>query len=347
MKVLLELVGDAARVLSHVDGLGDFRPESRERVRELLLQLQVEAERILEGDAPAGEVNQGRRTNFMQQALEAISTQNYEVARGVLEDAVIAFPEDFEFLNYLGLIAWEQGDLERAERAYHLAEQVVFGEGLEAAQVADDEEPALRAVEGRALCLYRLGDWEQALGYFQWLGVNFPEQYVGCRYLAGEIHHLRGEIDQAIDCYQSVPVEPAVLYNLGLAYFEKDHLGEAIYTLIRAFVANIHVVSFLLGRYAYHKPCTPGYLGSESYAQEFTEACQRLWHQAPGSIHFLEQCFDHTLVRAHVRECGEEGGSRLLQFGDGTLEGDGWLNELQDETKLRQISEQVLRRLRC
>lgn len=345
MKVLLELLGDVGRVLNGVEGLSDFRPESRERVRELLTQLKFESERILESSGDVGEAKAGREA-FLQRSLEAISTQEYEVARGILEDAVSAFPEDFEFLNYLGLIAWEQEDLRGAELAYHRAVQIVFGDDLDVECVSGEDDPVLRAVEGRALSLYRLGEFEKALIYFRWLGTNFPGQYIGCRYLAGEIHQLRGETEKAIECYEGVPVEPAVLYNLGLAHFENDALEEAAYTLLRAFVANVHIVSYLLDSYTYRKPCTPGYLGSETYAEEFANACMRLWHRASGSLHFLEGCFEHSLVKTHLQHCSEKGGTQLLQVGDGTMECDGWLDQLQDEPTLRHIAQRVLERLR-
>lgn len=345
MKVLLELLGDAGQVLGGVEGLNDFRPESRERVRKLLKQLRIESDRILASDAEAMEIPEGREI-FFQRTLEAISAQEHEIARGILEDAILEFPEDFEFLNYLGLVCWEQGDLEGAESAYHRAVQVVFGDELSTKCVDGDSDPALRAVEGRALASYRLGNLERALEYFQWLGENFGGEYVGCCYLAGEIHHLRGDVEAAIQWYERVPVEPAVLYNLGLAHYENDELNKATYTLIRAFVSNVHIATALLSRYSTQEGCTPGYLGSRAYAEEFVDACRRLWHAAPSSLHFLECCFDHGRVRTHLDQCSERGGTRLLQAGDGMMKCDGWLDQLQDESTLRKMSQKVLHRIR-
>lgn len=346
MKVLLELLGDAGRVLDGVEGLSDFRPESRDRVRELLRQLKAESERILDTDAQ-DEIGDDERELFLTRALEAISSKEHDVARGILEDAVSEFPEDFEFLNYLGLVTWEQGDLQAAEVAYHRAVQVVFGDELSRECVDGESDSALRAVEGRALALYRIGEYDRALEYFEWLGEHFPGEYVGCRYLAGEICHLQGDIEAAIDWYERVPVEPAVLYNLGLAHYQNHALEDAAYTLIRAFVANVHIATSLLGHYSSQKGCTPGYLGSRNYAEEFVDACRRLWHQAPGSLQFLERCFDHGLVRTHLDRCGERGGPRLLQSGEGATGCRGWLEQLQDESTLRTMSQQVLRRIRC
>ena len=345
MKVILELLGDTGRVLEGVEGLSDFRPESRDRVRELLKTLKLESERILATDVSEGKEDDSREV-FFHRALEAISTRKYEVARGILEDAVNRHAEDFEFWNYLGLVAWEQEDMKTAQDAYHRAVAVAIGEELDPERVDGAGDPALRAVEGRALALYRMGELERALEDFVWLGENFSAQYVGCRYLAGEIHHHQGRIDEAIALYEKVPLEPAVLYNLGLACFEAHMLDRASRTLIQAFVANVHIGASLLGRYRAMKGCTPGYLGSRAYAEEFVEACRRLWHRSPGSLTFLEGCFDHELVRHHIERCGEHGGTRLLQSGEGALGCSGWLDQLQDEQTLKSLSTKVLQRLR-
>ena len=347
MKVILELLGDASRVLNGVEGMEDFRPDSRDRVRKLLEQIRLEAERILESDAGQNESEDEGRTRFLQRAMEAIASRDHDVARGILEDAVIAYPDDFEFWNYLGLVCWEQEELEPAQTAYHRAVKLVFGDELDAKCVDSDADPALRAVEGRALALYRLGRWDQALEYFHWLGKHFPGEYVGCRYLAGEIHHLRGDIDEAIKRYLQVPVEPAVLYNLGLAYFENHELEKAAQTLIRAFVSNVHIGVELLSRYSSQDGCTPGYLGSRAYAEEFVEACRRLWHRAPGSLRFLEQCFDHDTVCRHLDRCREQGGTQLLQAGDGRTGCAGWLEQLMDDASLDKLSARVVKRVVC
>ncbi|RVU48425.1 tetratricopeptide repeat protein [Lujinxingia sediminis] len=344
MKVLLELLGDACRVLKGVESLSEFRPESRDRMRELLSQLRLELDRLLDADAPVDPELAGREP-FLQRALEAIASQSYGEARGVLAQAVERFPQDFEFLSYLGLIAWEQGDLVEAERSYRRAMEVVFSEGLNTAEVESGDDPVLRAVEGRALCLYRLGELEAAQRHFEWLGINFSEQYIGCLFLAGEAYHRMGLLHEALRCYEAVPVEPAVLYNRGLALYGCDRLEESARALIEGFVANIYVATTLLGRFGYRRPCTPGYLGSETYAEELVEACASLWHGHPGSVRFMERCFDHALVQAHLQQCGEQGGTRLLQAGESGVETDAFLEQLHDAGTLQSMARRVIQRL--
>lgn len=345
MKVILELLGDTTRILNGVEDLEDFRPDSRDRVRELLQQLQLESQRILETEQPESDADE-QRQRFLTRALEAITSKEHEVARGILEDAVSEYPRDFEFLNYLGLVCWEQGAIADAESAYHRAVQVVFGDELSRDCVDSGDDTALRVVEGRGLALYRMGELDRALECFEWLGEYFPQNYVGCRYLAGEIHHIQGNIEKAIQRYRRVPVEPAVLYNLGLAHFQSHRLDDAVEVWIRAFVANLHVASMLLDRNPSHEGCTPGYLGSKEYAGEFVDACLRLWHRAPGSIRFLSRCFDHDAVQKHLEQCSERGGAGLLHSGDGAMGCAGWLDQLQDDATIRRLTRRVTERLR-
>ncbi|RAL25270.1 hypothetical protein DL240_03395 [Lujinxingia litoralis] len=344
MKVLLELLGDACRVLRGVDALAEFRPDSRDRMRELLAQLRMELDRLLDAEAPVDPELAGREP-FLQNALEAIAGQDYARARQVLEDAVARFAEDFEFLSYLGLIAWEQGDLVDAERFYGRAMDAVFEVGLNVAEVDGAADPVLRAVEGRALCLYRLGELDAARRHFEWLGEHFPEQYIGCYFLAGEAYHRMGLLREALRCYETVPVEPAVLYNRGLALYTCNRLEESAGALIEGFVANIYVATTLLGRFGYRRPCTPGYLGSEAYAEELVEACASLWHGSAGSVRFMERCFDHALVQAHLKACGEQGGTRLLQAGESGVETDAFLEQFHDAGTLESMARRVVQRL--
>ncbi|MFU8807240.1 MAG: tetratricopeptide repeat protein, partial [Bradymonadaceae bacterium] len=229
---------------------------------------------------------------------------------------------------------------------YRRAVELAFPEGLENAnRSAERYGPGLRSLEGQALSLYRMGRLEDAAEIFETLARQEPADYVGCHYLAGEIHHQMGDLDAAIGHYGRVPVEPAVLYNLGLAHFQRDELEKAADHLIRAFVSNIHIASFLLGRFAYHRSCMPGYLGSEAYAEEFVEACARLWQTAQGGFTFMERCFDHALVQTHLQQCAERGGEHLLSLGDGRSEQEGWLEQLHDEALMSGLVERVLQRL--
>ena len=339
MKVLLELLGDVRQLLNALHSLEDVRPESRDRLRGMLQELMVEAVRLL-GEDPKIDIPSGREGMF-QRALEAISAGRLDEAARILEAAVSKFPRDAELHNHLGLVAWERGDLEPAVTHYEAAIDAGFpGEGR-VDWYHERHRPFLRAMEGKALCLYRLERFDEALSLFEALADMNSTEYGGCRYLAGEIRHTLGEIEAAVADYEQVPTEPAVLYNLALGYFELGRHEDAATTMIRAFVGNAHIAELILGRSLTGLLDVPGYLASEAYAREFVDACHHLWC-ADEARRFLEVCFDHPLVHVHVRRCAERLVENVMHSGTEALEEENWFGELGEEGTLGSIARRIL-----
>ncbi len=373
MKLLLELIGDACHLLTGLEQLSDLRPDSQDRLQALLHQLRYESTRLLDqrpqngasfSDVPVSETGAlatennaddpnatlKQREVLLQAALEALAKERYEQAGAILLEAITHFPTDDEFYSYLGLIAWELHDLRGAERYYAQAASLIFADSdFSAFSAAKLEEPArtrgLRAIEGRALCLYKLGELDQALPLFEFLGMKCGDEYTGCRYLAGEIYHHQGQLDRAIERYAMVALEPAVLYNLGLAYFEQDDLEKAATSFVQAFVSNVHIASLLLGRYIYRAGCVPGYLGSEAYAEEFVDACIVLWRKTPAVFSYLQRCFDHNMVQNHLQQCALQIDNNPLGSLEGLSEQEGWLNTLHNSSMLLMLAQHILQRL--
>ncbi len=316
MKVLLELLGDVSKLLSSIESLDDVRPEAQAKLKVLLETLHEDCGRLIEtNDKPVS------REAMFQRGLEAIASERLDEARSILEGAVKHFPEDPELHNHLGLVYWELGELEAAEQAYEKAVAVAFPH--EWTDWYDEScRPFLRAMEGQALALYRMGRGEEAVDMFDGLASMNPAEYIGCRYLAGEIRHGMGDVKQALKDYQAVPREPAVTYNMALAHFELGDREQAAAVLISAFSANRFVAHQLLQRSDYPATTMPGYLASEAYAEEFLEACGHLWANAPGAVQFLGRCYGHPLVQSylldHARKVVDEvvGGTHPMDVED-------------------------------
>ncbi len=337
MKVLLELLGDVRQLLSAIGSMDEIEPERRDQLRALLESMMVEVVRLLEADAKIDE----RREALFQRALEAIAKQRLDEAGQILRRAVEKFPNDAELHNHLGLVAWERGDLESAVTHYDDAMAAAFpAEGL--VDWYDERyRPFLRAMEGRALCLYRQQKLKEALPLFEALADMNSVEYGGCRYLAGEIRHTLGDVDGAIKDYERVPAEPAVLYNLALAYFEAGRLEEAATVLIRAFVGNTHIAELILERPLSLLSEMPGYLASEDYGREFHDACKHLW-ASPDAQRFLERCFDHPLVHVHVRRCADQLIENVMTSGSAALREANWYGTLGEEGTLGSIARRIL-----
>lgn len=337
MKVLLELLGDVRELLSVVESLDDVRPESQDQLRSLLEALTIESVRLLDNGVPAI----GGREGHFQRALEAISQGRLDEARRILDAAVSQYPRDTELHNHLGLVAWEQGKLDDAVRHYEAAIDAGFpGEGI-VDWYHERNRPFLRALEGKALCLYRLQRYDDALPLFESLADMNSVEYGGCRYLAGEIRHTIGDIAAAARDYERVPTEPAVLYNLALANFQLGRHEAAATTMIRAFVGNPTIAELLLGRTPSKMVSIPGYLGSEGYAEEFVQACQHLW-AADDALRFVERCFDHPLVHVHIRRATEKLVANVMQSGTEALQEASWFGELEEDGTLGSIARRVL-----
>lgn len=337
MKVLLELLADVRQLLSAIGSLDDVRPEGQEKLKVLLESLMVEIVRLLEADAKLDD----RREAMFQRALEAISKQRLDEAARILESAVAKYPNDGELHNHLGLVAWEQGDLEAAIAHYDDAMAAAFPAEGHVDWYHERYRPFLRAMEGRALCLYRLERLKEALPLFEALADMNSVEYGGCRYLAGEIRHTLGDLEAAVKDYERVPAEPAVLYNLALAYFELGRFEDAATTLIKAFVGNTHIAELLMGRPLSHLSDVPGYLASEAYGREFYDACHHLW-DSHDSRRFLERCFDHPLVHVHVRRCAEKLVENVMSSGAAALRESNWYGELGEDGTLGSIARRIL-----
>lgn len=370
MKVLLEVLDDAAQLLKTLDSLEDLRPETRAGLEVILHGLCEESTRLLRqaplemrGDMAASAAQQRppqdqhtaekrRREWLMQRSLEALAAPDFERALKFLTEGAQAYPDAIEFLNHLGLVHWELGNFEQSADAYLRAMTAAFAlsEGDDNQQGAVDwrdpiNQDYLRAMEGRALCLCRLESYDEALILFDTLANLSAVDYAGCRYMAGEIHHLRGNFSAAIEDYRLGPVEPASLYNLGLAYFQHGDNEAAAATFIRAFVSNIHVLHAFCGRDVEVESCVPGYLGGRDYALELVQACQPLWGGQAEAIDFMETCYDHPLVQGYLEQCRNTGGESIL--GDTAIDGGQatWLKVISDPSAVESLAENVVRRL--
>ena len=308
MKALLELVD---KLLYLIDAHEELRDVSTIPARELSSLLEtlareavVMASSIREDlDAREADITlAARREDLLQHALEAIARGHYDEAESRLEAAINEFPDHHEYYNHLGLIAWERDDMKHAELYYARAAELCLGQmgALDLGWSHGHNRGYLRALEGRALCLYRMQDYDRARDLFETLASTCVPEYQGCHYLAGEICHVQGDYLGAIERYLQAPNEPSVLYNLGLAHFQAHRLEEAAATFIRAFAANPHVCEALLDRPLISDPDASmrGYLGSPMYAEEFLDACHALWgNEVEDARAFMSRCYDDPMVR--------------------------------------------------
>lgn len=314
MRILLELLDDANQLLSALDDVDELRPETRKRLKAALEELCEQSARLLRGEpGPTRAAGEGEVTSrghngaealdaqerewLLGKALEAIAAEDLGRAESLLEQGIAQF-DDEEFHNHLGLVSWERGDIARAAECYSRAMDAGFPKVSGGAIDWSDyrHRGFLRAMEGRALSLYRLDRVSEAVELFDALANTNAPGFMGCRYLAGEARHRLGELSEAIANYRLGPDEPATHYNLGLALFESGRREEAARSFITALEANPYIALRLLCRTEVPMPSSEGYLGSREYATSFLEDCAKLWEGTDDALAFLEACLDHPLV---------------------------------------------------
>lgn len=267
------------------------------------------------GQGAAPSAQDMRRELLLQRSLSAIARRDYVDAERMLEEALEEFPEHDDYYNHLGLVAWERGDMARAERHYARAVQLAFcAMGQDTNWRGPDGARVLRAMEGQALCLYQMGQMEEAGSLFETIAMTCVPDYQGCYYLAGEVQHVLGNHMRAAELYRLSSSEPSVLYSLALAYYSMHDIERCTTTLLRAFRANRFVCLSLLGRDTLGHIAFEGYLGSPVYAQSYLEACEPLWRALPDALEFMGRCYDHALVQHQLQhmETGQEERSWLF-----------------------------------
>lgn len=330
----------------------ELGPEQARHMRLLLEALMREAQDVAEvlrqheAKADVDLDALGRREELLGRALEAIARADWPHAELILRQALDEFPHHHEYLSHLGLIAWERGDMVEAERAYRLAaDSALAAWDGEHGWTSRGGRDYLRAVEGRALCLYQIGELDEACALFETLGCTRASDYQGCHYLAGEIHHFQGRLDDAVRCYGASPVEPSVLYNLALATFERGDLEAATTTLLRAFAANRYICEALLERplHADETDYSQGYLGSAAYAQEFIGACAELWHRHHSALVFMQRCFDDPLVRGQLLAVPAHDPARATH--DGPISWRGQHPSADDLSRFNHLARHLLQRM--
>jgi tetratricopeptide (TPR) repeat protein len=304
MKALLELLDQLLALLERSNHDATHTPQLQRLLEELAREALIMAQALRREQELRHEQDHGaaQRELLTQRALEAIAQGRWHDAEHILEDAIAAFPEHEEYYNHLGLIAWERGDMLRAERHYARAAEIALSQldpcpdpWMSAAGRA-----YLRSLEGQALCLYKLQRLDDARQLFDTLAHTRLQDYQGCHYLAGEILHTQGQWAQAELRYRRAPQEPAILYNLGLVCFHQQRLPQAAAAFVRAFASNRHIAERLL----HLPPSAPtgllGFIGSPGYADEFLDACAHLWRDDVAALAFLAHCWEDPLVQQQV-----------------------------------------------
>lgn len=316
-------------------GLGT-RQECRRTQSTLASHLSLHKEtRVTESDSD--------REVWLHQGLEAMAMGHYDEAQAIFLCSLEAYPSDPELFTQLAMVYWESGEMEKAAATYLKMMEVTCPTHCSMlGWYTNPDQPFLRAIEGRALALYQLRDYEAAIELFEELFELNGSHFIGCKYLAGEGYHHMGRPQEALACYLCSPIEPCVLYNKGLAFYQTGDIRAASETLIDAIALNPSIAALLIGKQPTSAGAAPGYLGSLDYAQGFLTECSTLWASSDAKS-FIANLYLHPLVQALLEQFDTDGN---FQGADGTrYTYDDFFNPKSPAPAVRQEIQRLLERI--
>lgn len=334
MKLVIDVLNDARQLLEGLDSIGEMRAGTREKLREIVTSIRAETDRIVreldeqdDGASPYQATNGDPDTNteeLVQRGLTALADQNYDEAETWFQRAHRADPDAPEYLNYLGLLAWERDSYQEAIQYYGEAMDAALAgtESTTGRSATNHSVPAdsgmtlspgdiyARAMEGCALSLYQAEAFERAAELFDCLATMYPDDYASCRYLEGEAQHAAGAPKRALDAYRRAPEEPALLYNRGLVHWQTGSHVRCVRDLLDAVASNDHIAREIAAS-SDRQRCSGreeggdsqrGYLSSRQYAEDYLEACRSFWHRPGARLprRVLGMCLEDGRAREYV-----------------------------------------------
>jgi tetratricopeptide (TPR) repeat protein len=233
-----------------------------------------------------------RAQELMYDAWEATGSRRAKLARQALEispdcaDAYVLLAEEARSLQE-AKDRYEQG-LRAGERALGPA---AFEEDAGHFWGIMETRPYMRAREGLASCLWRLGERRQAIEHYtDMLRLN-PGDNQGIRYLLANCL-LRENDQEALESLLNQYKDDVMaewLYTRALLAFRREGAGrKANAALKKALKQNTFVPAYLLGKQRLPRQL-PGYIGigDQNEAVSYAAGAIAIWREAPGALEWL------------------------------------------------------------
>jgi tetratricopeptide (TPR) repeat protein len=229
---------------------------------------------------------------LMYDAWEATGSRRVNLARQALQisldcaDAYVLLAEEARSLPEAKQL-YEQGVAagERALGPQTFAEDVGYFWGL------IETRPYMRAREGLASCLWRLGERQQAIGHYtDMLRLN-PGDNQGIRYILANCLLREGDdstLAKLLDQYKDDAMAEWLYTRALLAYRREGAGKKADAALKKAVAQNKHVPAYLLGKKRLPRQL-PGFIGfgDENEAVSYAAGATTIWQDTSGALDWL------------------------------------------------------------
>lgn len=161
----------------------------------------------------------------------------------------------------------------------------------------------LRAIHGRLLVEWNLGNYETASEQALRLLETNPADHQGVRFILPLLYLLGEQGDLALSFYGDYErnycgdmQEPGFLFGWGLALYQDGREREAQRRYRQAMVRNVYIAPLLLDA-ALPDPDVwhPGERAEPEYADEFFDSFAVLWDRDPASLRMLREVYHNVL----------------------------------------------------
>ena len=248
---------------------------------------------------------------FYELGEEHLRREEPEEALQWYERAIKEDPRSSVAWSGRGKACYHLGYLEKADKCFKRAQRYLEPELHDRPRRRgwwsdETSRSFLRLLHWRGLCRFWMGLYEDAARLFQRILKLAPSDPLEVRFLLGETYFRMGELEMAIDEFETAGDDPDAFFNLGLAFFFQSEFARSVNAFRRGIFENVHLAAHLADL---EPPAdVPSYRGTHpkeldglEAAAEYTDRCGDLWLGRTLLRSWLRGIYEHPLVQADLK----------------------------------------------
>jgi len=243
-------------------------------------------------------------------AADVYENGRHDSAEAIFGLLIEGFPDYAEGYNYLGLIALERGELEKAlarfEQTMKTGEKL-FPKGLAIKHYWDDlaTRPFIRGLKNAIFVLNRLARYDEALRLCHRLE-NQCGDYIDAGVWRATIHLNMGAWQQAVEeAVSSCKLYPTEAFTAAFAFFENAAKEDALSYFIYGTMHHPDLAALLTKATKAHGNWETSSYKSGDHLSYKANLAAFLGQQSPASMRFFKTAFAHPAIQLYTTELDE------------------------------------------